>query len=137
MLSLSTGAAFVAGSRELVKLNFQLAPTATGAYPIAFADLPVQGETANAQAEVLATTYSSGLISIKPLPTLKITLADQNVLLTWPQSASNFDLQSSETFVPTTIWTNLLVTPLVTDGSNLVTLPLTGSAKFYRLHLSE
>jgi uncharacterized repeat protein (TIGR03803 family) len=68
---------------------------------------------------------SLGSVSASP-PQLTISLAGTNVVLTWPNDAPGFTLQSLTNLVPPEIWTTV-------NGQNVVTNPIAGKQMFYRL----
>jgi hypothetical protein len=63
---------------------------------------------------------------------LSITLAGNNVVLSWPASATNL-LQSTTSLDPATFWVNVTQTPTVINGQNYLTNPVSGAHQFYRL----
>ncbi len=71
-----------------------------------------------------------------PAPTLRpqltITRAGANVSLTWPASATGFNLQSTANLVGA-VWSTVSPAPVVVNGQNTVTNPLSGKQMFYRL----
>ncbi len=66
-------------------------------------------------------------------PQLTISLAGNNVVLSWPTSATGFTLQSSPKVGTGAAWSAAGGSPGVTNGMNQVAVPLSGSAAFYRL----
>jgi hypothetical protein len=97
-------------------------------------DQPVQRQVSDANAVALATDYVNGTITVNPLPTLRIALAEENISLSWPQWASNFVLQQASEPLGQGGWTNLEVNVVTSDGGYVATLPLEAGARFYRLH---
>ena len=70
-----------------------------------------------------------------PLPALRITRTGQNITLAWPLWATNFVLQQADGALPIgQIWSDLPVKPGVSNNENVVTLPLIGPSKVYRLY---
>jgi uncharacterized repeat protein (TIGR03803 family) len=65
-------------------------------------------------------------------PQLAITLSGANVVLTWPASAVSFTLESTTNLLAAAWSTNLPV-PVVINGQNVVTNPITGTQQFYQL----
>jgi hypothetical protein len=89
-----------------------------------------------------SSSYSStklGAVFSVPLqpqliqPQLTITPAGANVLLTWPTSATGFSLQSSTSLGSTAVWTTNLPAPVIGNGQNTVTSPISGTLQFFRL----
>ena len=66
-------------------------------------------------------------------PQLTIFRLGADVVLTWPASAAGFTLQSSTNLVPPAGWTTNSPAPVVVNGQNTVTNPVSGTRKFYRL----
>jgi hypothetical protein len=73
-------------------------------------------------------------VSITPLvpPKLNLIRAGANVILTWSNSASGFVLQSTTNLV-SPVWASNSPRPVVVNGQNTVTNPISGARKFYRL----
>lgn len=63
---------------------------------------------------------------------MAIVLSGNNMILTWPTNAAGYTLQST-TNLSTAIWTTNSSVPVVVNGQNTVTNPITGTRKFYRL----
>ncbi len=66
-------------------------------------------------------------------PRLTITPAGTNVILTWSTSASGYALQSNIQLGAGAVWSSVSPLPVVVNGLNTVTNPISGSQKFYRL----
>src|SRR5258708_4885903 len=75
------------------------------------------------------------LIEIILAPVLGISLAQTNILLSWPPLASNFVLQSAASLSPPVNW--ILVTNPVSSVNGQLTVPdaISPSNRFYRLLL--
>jgi gluconolactonase len=56
--------------------------------------------------------------------------------VTWPAPSSGFHLQESDQLGAGADWTNSISTPTVTNAQNVVSVPATNAAKFYRLKLN-
>jgi uncharacterized repeat protein (TIGR03803 family) len=82
-------------------------------------------------------TLSHGTVFSISLPVLRppltITASGQNVVLSWPTAATGFALQVTTNFGPSSIWTTNFPTPVVANGVNTVTNPMSGTQQFYRL----
>ncbi len=74
---------------------------------------------------------SSHLAPVTP-PSLAITVQGAGVVLTWPASATGFDVQATPTLLPAA-WQSAGLTPTVEGDLNKVTVPATGAAQFFRL----
>ena len=72
-------------------------------------------------------------ISLVPVSLLTIALSQTNVLLTWPTNATGFNLQSTTNLALPAAWTNVSAGPVVVNGMNMVTNPMSGQGQFYRL----
>jgi hypothetical protein len=63
-----------------------------------------------------------------------MTQSGKSYLLSWPVSAGDFVLQSTDNLTPPVTWTNVPVT-LQTNGDNIeVTLPSGGQSGYFRLY---
>jgi uncharacterized repeat protein (TIGR03803 family) len=74
------------------------------------------------------TIFSISLLASQP-PQLTITSAGANVILSWP---IGFTLQST-TNLASPVWTTNLPAPVVINGQNTVTNPVSVSQQFFRL----
>jgi len=64
-----------------------------------------------------------------------IVRSDQNIALSWPLWATNFNLQEAAGALRrANSWTNLPATVLASNGQNVVTLPISKTNTFYRLY---
>ena len=90
-------------------------------------------EISDAAAVALPASYLSGSINVIALPALRLTRAGQNIQLAWPLWATNFTLQEANSLLPSSTWTNLSVIPSEINNERVVTLPISGNSKFYRL----
>ncbi len=134
VLALSTGNSFAPGTKEVLKANLRPAGSASGTYPLALTDAPVPRQVVDAQASALSSRYVNGNVAINPLPTLNIVQTGQNVTLSWSQWANNFVLQQNGALSRSgSGWTNVTATIVTNATQNLVTVPLSGNAQFYRL----
>jgi uncharacterized repeat protein (TIGR03803 family) len=80
------------------------------------------------------TVFSLSLGSVRaPAPTLTIVPYGTNVVLTWPANATGFTLQSTTNLVSVAIWATVSPAPVVVNGQNAVTNPISGNQEFYRL----
>jgi len=80
-----------------------------------------------------AGTISGGWsISIATQPVLlSITQIDTNVVISWTNLLSAFTLQTTPN--PSTTWTNALPLPTLVSGEYIVTNPISGPLRLYRL----
>ena len=72
---------------------------------------------------------------VAPLPPveLSVVLSAGETVLSWPQAATGYALESSPVTGPPAVWTPVNAVPQVTNGQNMVTLPASGYKAFYRL----
>jgi uncharacterized repeat protein (TIGR03803 family) len=80
------------------------------------------------------TVFSISLVSVSR-PTLTISPSAGNVVLSWPTGSTVFTLQSTTKLGSDAIWTTVSPGPVVVNGQNTVTTPITGRQQFYRLSL--
>jgi uncharacterized repeat protein (TIGR03803 family) len=66
-------------------------------------------------------------------PQLTIIPSRANVVLTWPTNAAGFTLQSTTNLVSPAVWTTVSPGPVVVNGQDTVTNPISGTQQFYRL----
>jgi hypothetical protein len=91
-----------------------------------FPDIKVTIST-NGQAcldTVFAVNASAALLKMIPSP--------GNVILTWPTNATALILQST-TNLASAVWTTNSPSPVVLNGQNTVTNPISGTQQFFRL----
>jgi hypothetical protein len=65
-------------------------------------------------------------------PQLTITLSGADVVMTWPTNYSGFTLQSTTNLISPS-WTTNSVSPVVVNGQNTITNPVSATRQFYRL----
>jgi hypothetical protein len=63
----SAGGTFTAGTRQLLVLTFNVAPSASGSTVIGFGDQPVFREISDPAVNILPATYASATLSITPI----------------------------------------------------------------------
>jgi uncharacterized repeat protein (TIGR03803 family) len=73
-----------------------------------------------------------------PVPQLTIIPSGTNVILSWPTNVAGFSytgytLQSTTNLVSPVVWTTVSPAPVVVNGQNTVTNPISGAQQFYRL----
>jgi sulfatase modifying factor 1 len=69
-------------------------------------------------------------------PTLGIAPAGNQVVLSWPNTTTNWVLQSTTNLSPT-VWSNLSIAQVIVNGQNIVTNPISGTQQFYQLSLLD
>jgi uncharacterized repeat protein (TIGR03803 family) len=72
-------------------------------------------------------------LTLPPPPPLTIIPLGADVILTWPTNAAGLALQSTTNLLSPAVWTSVSTQPVVVNGQNTVTNPITGSEQFYRL----
>jgi hypothetical protein len=133
-LALPPGQGLAVGTRELVRVTFRAAPTASGQYAMSLTDQPVPREVSDLNAVAVRAEYVGASIAVINLPLLQITRADRDIQILWPLAVTGFVIQEATgELMPSTNWTNLTLTPTSVRDQNVVTLPLSGSNRFYRL----
>lgn len=76
----------------------------------------------------------TGIVTV--LPSLTITLAAPNVILSWPTSATGFTLQELAAFpstLPPYTWTDVSTLVVISGANNTVTVPASSGNNFFRL----
>jgi uncharacterized repeat protein (TIGR03803 family) len=87
------------------------------------------------------TTYEGGTnnngvvfsLTLPVVPHLSISRPGINVILMWPTNAVGFTLQSTTNLGAAAVWTTNSPAPVVVNGQNTVTNPISGSKQFFRL----
>jgi uncharacterized repeat protein (TIGR03803 family) len=77
--------------------------------------------------------FSISLPSVGATPRLTVIPSGDNVVLSWPTSATGFTLQSTTNLGSSPIWTTNLPAPVIFNGQNAVTIPISGGQQFFRL----
>src|ERR1019366_8784218 len=65
-------------------------------------------------------------------PRLNIIRSGTNVIVTWTNMASGFTLLFTTNLVSPAVWTTNSPLPVIINGQNTVTNPISGTKKFYR-----
>jgi hypothetical protein len=79
-----------------------------------------------------AGTMNVQLTSARSTPLLRISLAESNVVLTWPNIGSNYQLIQSDC-LPGTNWSVVTNLPVISNGTNNVYLAPTNKWSFFQL----
>ncbi len=130
-LVLPTGSSFAGGSRELLKVS--LLPTVLGIYPVSLNDQLVLRGVSDPAAIELPASFVTGNLTVNPHPTLLITHAGTNVVVSWPALASGFNLQSTTNTAASGGWGDVPDAPQPEGDRLKVTLPITDQTKYFRL----
>jgi len=106
-----------------------------GANPLA--GLVLSGNTLFGTTVNAGNFYFGTVFSLSFKPTLSIASCGPNVGLTWPTNYAGFDytgfiLQSTTNLV-SPVWTTNSPAPVVVNGQNTATNPISGNQQFFRL----
>jgi hypothetical protein len=93
------------------------------------------GDVINASL-VHAPSQIDGLavVPVSPPPPLQISCTSNQVVLSWPVSASNYVLETTGTLLPGASWLRLTNGVVANGGNFVLTNQATASSAFYRLH---
>ncbi len=103
-----------------------------GANPLAglvLSGSTLYGTTSAGGALGVGTVFS---LSLLPSPSLTLTRAGRDVILSWQTIFTGFTLQSTTNLI-SSVWTTNLPAPVVLNGLNTVTNPISGTRQFFRL----
>jgi uncharacterized repeat protein (TIGR03803 family) len=91
------------------------------------------GTTVNGGKSGAGTVFrlSVGLAALPP--ELTIISSAPNVVLKWPTNATGFILQSTANLAPPAVWATNSAPPVIINGQNTVTIPISGPQLFFRL----
>jgi len=92
-------------------------------------------DVTDAAANDLPASYVNGTVAITPItrPVLTATQINSGLMLSWPVSATGFNLESN-TNLTSTNWSPVNAT-LTTNGANVIaTNSIAGAGLYYRLH---
>jgi hypothetical protein len=78
-------------------------------------------------------TFSAAAPQAVVRTSLAIQLLATNVVLSWPAAAAGYAPQASSSLAQTNGWSDVPQLVIVTNGSNTVTVPVSGTNQFYRL----
>jgi len=135
-LALTAGANFSAGKLEVAKLRFAAVAGPADSAELSFTDAPVFREIAAPSAETLPSAWVGTSVGVVPA-TLAVSRTQTPdgpaIVLAWPAALAGARLETTDG--PDTAWEPVAVAPVVNDGRNTVTLPLSHAAGWYRLKL--
>ena len=99
---------------------------------LVFADNTLYGTASTGGSSDAGTVFS---LSLPPVttPQLTITPSGAYVVLTWPATATGFILQSATNLGSLAFWTTNSPAPVVVNGQNFVTNPISSAQQFFRL----
>ena len=76
---------------------------------------------------------SAPAVAMPPIPSLKATLTNNALVLSWPLTATTFSLSSATNLTPPVAWTAVATPTTNLNGQITATLVPTAQARFYRL----
>jgi uncharacterized repeat protein (TIGR01451 family) len=96
-------------------------------------------DTATCRSGILDPLKANNSASVKtiivPTVPLSLSLAGNNLIIAWPISPWNFNLESATNLDAPTVWTPVTSPPpQINGGQNTVTVPIDGDREFFRLH---
>jgi Divergent InlB B-repeat domain len=71
--------------------------------------------------------------TVYPAPTINLTRAGQNIVLSWPTNVTGFSLESATNLTAATSWAPVLPAPVIVNTQYVVTNAVSGAEKLYRL----
>jgi hypothetical protein len=77
--------------------------------------------------------YYGTLFSLSLPPQLTAFRSAADLVLIWPTNSSGFTLQSTTNLGSSAVWSTNSPVPVVVNGQNAVTNPISGAQQFYRL----
>jgi hypothetical protein len=81
----------------------------------------------------IADDYASGPNSL-PVPKLSIATAGQDLVFTWPDYITGYSLQTSSNLGAGASWGTVTGSSIIlTNGTYLITVPMTSEQAFYRI----
>jgi hypothetical protein len=97
-LAAQPGRTFAAGMREILQLRFRALVSAPATATLSFGNAPVPREVSDVAANPLPTDYTAGTVSVTPPPgpPLRVTRSGNSLFITWPSSATGFELEATE-----------------------------------------
>jgi uncharacterized repeat protein (TIGR03803 family) len=77
--------------------------------------------------------YGGTVFALSLVPSLGIAAIGNQIVLSWPTWVPNYQLQTTTNPVSQSVWNTNLPSPIVVNGQNVVTNPISGIQQFYRL----
>jgi len=132
-LALPPGNSFAAGAQQLAVLNFA-SVSYSNHTTLAFGNSPVGQGLADTNANPLPASFQNGTLAVGglPWPQLNSVQAGNSLVLSWPASATGFNLETASAVDGN--WSVVAGTPVITGGTVTLTVPLSTRAAYYRLH---
>jgi hypothetical protein len=125
-------ATFASGTQPLVELNVA-SVSYSNSTVLAFGDTPVLCQIVDSNAAVLPASFQNATLTVGGLawPTLAISPAGSNVVLSWPSAAAAFNLTTTPDL--TKNWSNVAGVLTTNSGVISTTVPISTNQAFYRL----
>jgi hypothetical protein len=92
----------------------------------------IHGPYYSTMTNVVVTIYPA-VSAITTRPQLTIARSGNNVIFTWPTSATGFSLLSATNLASPVVWAAVSPLPVVVNGQNTVTNAISDPRKFYKL----
>ena len=131
IISLPSGRSFRSGSQEIISLTLTPIGQETGVMALGFGNQPVFQEIADLHANVLESNFQASSLEI--LPTLKITRQENTVILSWPDSANLYLLESTRLLGDEANWKLVEAGAVIHEEAIHVELPLDHDGQYFRL----
>jgi hypothetical protein len=132
-LAAQPGRTFAAGMREILQLRFSALVSAPATATLSFGNVPVPREVSDVAANPLPTEYTAGAVSVTPPPgpPLRVTRSGNSLFITWPSSATGFELEGTEGGFGSA-W---VIVPGVIDlgEQKLAIIPIGSGERYFRL----
>ena len=96
------------------------------AYSVSVSNIWVAGQARN-------VNYAVAVIDPDELKLSATRISEDSLLLSWLAAAQPYGVQEATSLGNAADWNLLPVSPLLTNGTYTVTVPLAGQARFYRL----
>ncbi|MBI4661893.1 MAG: immunoglobulin domain-containing protein [Verrucomicrobia bacterium] len=138
VISLPVNQTLSQGLQELAIVTLNLATGLSNGtvVPVTFTNNPTLKSAADAQGNDLVCDFADGTITIQAgqvaRPSLRAELSGKNIILSWPASATDFVMESSDS-LETPAWTRVSLTPVVIGETNSGNIPISSGTRFYRL----
>jgi hypothetical protein len=85
--------------------------------------------------EEIATHIAAGPNALEPVtgPKLTVAVSGQNLVISWPASATGYVLEHTAQVAAPASWTTVTATPTTANGITSVTVPIAAGPEFFRL----
>ena len=124
---------FAAGMSEILQLRFTAVVSAPATVALSFGNAQVPLEVSDVTANPLPTDYTAGIVNVTPPPgpPLRVTRSGNSLFITWPSSATGFELEATQGALGTT-W-NLVPGVIDLGEQKLAVLSVGNSERYFRL----